>query len=115
MHGIAGFLDVVEQDPRRTPRQLLHILPDGRQPGHTVLSQRDAVKTCDGNILRHTQPVIPQRTNCAERHQVVAGDEGGELRLAGRQELVDRRVTAVQPVVALDDQARVDLDADGGR
>ena len=36
VHGIAGFLDVVEQDPRRTPRQLLHILPDGRQPGHTV-------------------------------------------------------------------------------
>ena len=71
--GIAGFLDVVEQDPRRTLRQLPHILPDGRQPGHTVLSQRNAVKTCDGNILRHTQPVIPQRTNCAERHQVGHG------------------------------------------
>ena len=57
VHGIAGFLDVVEQDPRRTLRQLPHILPDGRQPGHTVLSQRNAVKTCDGNILTaHTAP-----------------------------------------------------------
>ena len=72
MHGIAGFLDVVEQDPRRTPRQLLHILPDGRQPGHTVLSQRDAVKTCDGNILRHTAR-DPAAHECAERHQVGHG------------------------------------------
>ena len=77
--------DAVQQGADPIPRQLLHVLADGGQPGQGVAGHGDAVEAHDRQVPGDLKPPVGQGTDGPQGHHIAHGEQGGKLRGAVQQ------------------------------